>query len=662
MNGREFLSADAMLAVASALAVATSAVGESALLENGAFEKGAAGWALPERAWSVEAGAGYDGTKGLVWTNDDPTVFGFAAQDVHLEPGAIYRIRALVKADGFAGPKWSMPNVGCEGLDKDGRTVFEKRVGSVDDNGRLADGWKQFEGETDVIPAETCRGRVFCRMPKGCTGKVRFDDVVFERVPVKPIEFVVSSAFRTAATGETVRVLASVHANPATCAAKLAWTDGQGAQQVSEPDVFEADRVLFSVDSTRLAMGTQDLTLSLVRRTDGSVIVRRTLAFTRTETAPVRRVAFDSRRRMLLDGKPFFPVGHFVSGPKDGGPLPDQVFEDYRKAPFNFVMQYDGTCVADLDRWQKLGVCAAADARPFFLNGFHKRDVSTPDKWRAELRKALAEVGDHPALVAWYLNDELPLKFVPRVSAMNDILREMDPARATLTCLCRPETAFAYLPSYDVMVHDVYPVGNHVGGHGKHLMQSVTRRMRAIDGNMCAMRPLWYAPQTFDWRWYYRGESLTWCDQGHLRMPTREEISNMVWQGIANGANGIIAYSHSGMRKNLKGEAFDKAWDDACAFVFEVKRMERVLLSDEIPVKRAGLSDGVSVRAWRHAESDWYLVVNGTREQKRVSVSLAKRGANLKTALGRGATLSADGMSLDCGFGPLEYAFAEVAD
>ena len=649
-----------MLSLAAALAIATSAVGESVQLGNGAFEKDALGWVLPERAWRVESGAGYGGTKGLVWTNDDPTAFGFVSQDVHLEPGAIYRVRAIVKTDGFTGPKWSMPNVGCEGLDGKGRTVFEKYVGSVDDNGRLADGWKQYEGETDVIPAETCRGRVFCRMPKGCTGKVRFDDVVLERVPVKPIEFVVSSAFRNAATGETVRVLASVHANPATCAARLAWTDGLGRRQVAEPVLFEADRVQFSLDTSRLAEGTQDLCVSLVRRADGAVIASRTLAFTRTGSAHVRRVSFDSRRRMLLDGKPFFPVGHFVSGPKGGGPLPEQVFEDYAKAPFNFVMQYDGTCVADLDRWRKLGVCAAADARPFFLSGFHRRDISTPDKWRAELRKALSEVGNHPSLVAWYLNDELPLKFVPRVSAMNDILREMDPVRATLTCLCRPETAFAYLPSYDVMVHDVYPVGNHVGGHGKHLMQSVTRRMRAIDGNMCAMRPLWYAPQTFDWRWYYRGESLTWCDQEHLRMPTREEMSNMVWQGIANGANGIIAYSYSGLRKNLKGEAFDKAWADACAFVFEVRKMERVLLSDEIPCKRTGLPDGVSVRAWRYAGRDWYLVVNGTREEKKVSVPLSKRGADLNTALGRGAALSADGMSLDCRLGPLEYAFAII--
>ena len=651
-----------MLPLASALAVAAFAVGESALLENGSFEKGHSGWILPERAWRVEDRVGYGGTKGLVWTNDDPTAFGFVSQDVCLEPGAIYRVRALVRADGFTGPKWSMPNVGCEGLDGDGRTVFEKCVGSVDDNGRLADGWKQYEGETDAIPAEACRGRVFCRMPKGCTGKVRFDDMVLERVPVKPIEFVVSSAFRNVATGETVRVLASVHANPATCAAKLAWTDRQGRRQVDEPVLFEADRVQFALDTSRLVEGTQDLSVSLVRRADGSVIASHSLAFTRTGSAPVCRVSFDSRRRMLLDGKPFFPVGHFVSGPKTGGPLPEQVFEDYAKAPFNFVMQYDGTCVADLDRWQKLGVCAAADARPFFLSGFHKRDVSTPDRWRAELRKALSEVGNHPSLVMWYLNDELSLKFVPRVLAMNDILREMDPARATLTCLCRPETAFAYLPSYDVMAHDVYPVGNHVGGHGKHLMQSVTRRMRAIDDNMCAMRPLWYAPQTFDWRWYYRGESLTWCDQEHLRMPTREEMSNMVWQGVANGANGIIAYSYSGLRQNLKGAAFDKAWADACAFVFEVKKMEPVLLSDDLPLKEADLPDGISVRAWRSKGRCWYLVVNGTRERMSASVPIPVRGAKFRTVLGRGATLSADEMSLDCDFGPLEYAFVGVAD
>ena len=145
-------------------------------------------------------------------------------------------------------------------------------------------------------------------------------------------------------------------------------------------------------------------------------------------------------------------------------------------------------------------------------------------------------------------------------------------------------------------------------------------------------------------------------------MPTREEMSNMVWQGVANGANGIIAYSYSGLRQNLKGAAFDKAWADACAFVFEVKKMEPVLLSDDLPLKEADLPDGISVRAWRSKGRCWYLVVNGTRERMSASVPIPVRGAKFRTVLGRGVTLSADEMSLDCDFGPLEYAFVGVAD
>ena len=37
------------------------------LLKNGDFEQGFAGWRKPHAMWRVEEGAGYGGSKGLVW-------------------------------------------------------------------------------------------------------------------------------------------------------------------------------------------------------------------------------------------------------------------------------------------------------------------------------------------------------------------------------------------------------------------------------------------------------------------------------------------------------------------------------------------------------------------------------------------------------------------
>lgn len=637
------------------IGMAAAACGDSGnLLKNPGFEDGFAEWRKPPRMWSVEDGAGYNGSKGLVWRCDDPGHYEYPAQYVRLKAGAAYRIRALVKVDALENGKKVSPAVGFEWFDKDGKWLSGSYARPVDDNGILKDGWVSYEGLTRVMTAEAYRGGFICYLPKGSTGKVRFDNVSFESVPVKPVEFVVTDAYRDAASAGKVRVLASIHANPATCMARLGYVDAKGARRQAEPVLFEADKARFELDVENLAMGKQELLVALKEK-GGAVLGSQSVPFTRTDGPLKRRVTFDSRRRMLLDGKPFFPLGHYTSR------MTDNDMAEYKKGPHNFAIQYGDMTVEDLDRWLKAGVVVAADVRRLIYGYDYsaKSEYKTFDDSKNAFRRKYKEIGGHPALVMWYLNDEAPVSLAQNTSDVHVYLHEIDPERATLTCLCHPKTAFDFLPSYDVMAHDCYPIGNHVG---RNMMERVTRQMREIDDSMLAMRPLWFIPQTFDWKWCYTGDSLKKCDQERLRMPTREEMCCMTWQGIACGANGIVSYSYSTIRKNAKGEEFEKAWADTCAMAEEVKKMEPVLLSDEIPVRTKDLPEFVVARAWHHAGRDWYLVVNATRDPQMAHIPLGGRFASLATALGKGVELSADGRSLACSFGPMEYAFVELTE
>lgn len=626
---------------------------EGNLLKNADFEKGLSEWRQSGKAWSVQDGAGYNGSKGLVWTNDDPTFRAYPAQYVEVEPGSAYRMRALVKVDELKAPKGWRPRVGFEWFDKSGKWQGGASAVPVDDNGILKDGWTQYEGMTRVMPADAARGGFLCLLAKGCTGKVRFDNVSFERVPVKPIEFIVTSAYRDTAADGKLRVMASLHANPAKQVIQLAYANAQGGWSKSQPSKFDADKAVFELDVASLAKGTQLLLVTIRNVQDGSVAGSGTVSFTRCDKPRARRVTFDAQRRMYLDGKPFFPLGHYV------GRMTDEDIAEYKRGPHNFVIQYGGATAAELDRWQKAGVYVAPDVRGLIYgyNYSAKSGLKTIEDSKVAFRKLYGEIGSHPALVMWYLNDEAPVQFVPNTTAVNEFLHELDPEHATVTCLCAPRTVGAFLPSYDVMAHDCYPIGNHVG---KNMMERVTRQMREVEDDMQAMRPLWFIPQTFDWKWCYRGDSLKRCDQEYLRMPTREEMACMTWQGIACGANGIVSYSFSTIRKYAKGDAYEKAWSDTCAVAEEVKKMETVLLADGLPVETAGLPTYVVARAWRHAGSDWYLVVNAMREPQKATVPLATPGAKLATALGRGVTLAPDGRSLVCDFGPMDYAFVEI--
>ena len=636
----------------SAVAVGADAAGN--LLKNGDFDQGFAGWRKPQAMWRVEDGAGYGGTKGLVWECNDAEKYIYPAQYVKLEAGSAYRITALVKVDELKGG--ANPEVGFEWFDVDGKWVAGAYAKPVDDNGALGDGWVRYEGKTRAMKSSDARGGVLCLLKKGSTGKVRFDNVTFERIPVKPIEFICTSAYRNAALDGTLRVLASINANTNRHVAALTVRSATGESMTLRPISFSCDAAVFTVPVAKLAMGMQKMTFRLTMRDGGETVGTGAVAFERKGAAVPRwRVSFDSQRRMLLDGKKFFPLGHYT------GQMSVEDMEQYKRGPYNFAIQYAGITTAQLDRWQKAGVFVASDVRGLIYGYPYatKINIKTPEDTKAALRKRFEAIGRHPALVMWYLNDEAPVSMVPNTTVAHEFLHEIDPERATITCLCHPNTVRDFLPSYDVMAHDCYPIGNDKGPRSD--LERVTRQMRTVEDGLAAMRPLWFIPQTFDWRWCYAKERWPKCNQQYLRMPTREEMANMTWQGIACGANGIVSYSYSTIRKNAKGAEFEKAWGDTCDVAFEVKRMEDVLLSDDVTVDFAkgcaALPKYLPVRFYRHEGRVWMLAVNATREAMRATLPLASPCRDFKTELGGGMTCAQDGRTFTLDLPPLGYAF-----
>ena len=643
-------------AIAGAIAYGSGSVGGN-LLKNGDFEKGFADWRESGAIWRVEDGAGYGGTKGLVWECNDPAKYAYPAQYVKLEAGSAYRITALVKVDELKGAL--SPSVGFEWFDVDGKWVAGAYAHPVDDNGALKDGWTRYEGKTRVMKPTDARGGVLCLLKKGATGKVRFDDVTFERAPVNPVEFLCTSAYRDSASGGDLSVLASINADTNLHVATLTVGLANGDVRTLKPIRFLNDAATFSVSVSELAMGKQKLAFRLASRKDGRIVGTSEIAFERTAAdAPRRRVSFDGQRRMILDGKKFFPLGHYT------GQMSVEDMEQYKRGPYNFAIQYAGITTAQLDRWQKAGVFVASDVRGLIYGYPYatKINIKTPEDTKAALRRRFEAIGRHPALVMWYLNDEAPVSMVPNTTVAHEFLHEIDPERATITCLCHPNTVRDFLPSYDVMAHDCYPIGNDKGPRSD--LERVTRQMRVVEDGLASMRPLWFIPQTFDWRWCYAKERWPKCNQAYLRMPTRDEMANMTWQGIACGANGIVSYSYSTIRKNAKGEEFEKAWGETCDVAFEVKGMEDVLLSDDITSDFAkgcaALPKYLPVRFWRHEGRVWMLAVNATREPMKATLPLGSRYQDLKTKLGGGVRLLPDGSTLALEFPAMGYAFVSL--
>ena len=626
---------------------------EEQLAVNRGFEssKKSEGWYVPAK-WRVEDGIGRKGTRALVWENDDPKIFTFPKQNVTIGPGSRYVFGGWVKTE--AGkPKPQVCLGWCDATNKWISCVYAT---AVTDNDASTDGWTRYEGRTPPMPSNAAIGMLHCHMLRGETGRVLFDDFTLVEEGSETIAYLASSAVKNSFTRDDglIRFVASLQVNTVKhplngLCAEFVYKDASGKTVRRLADRFSADLAEIGCDAAEVAMGTQHVVVCIREIASGKVLAEKARRIVKTERPIHRRVTFDRLGRTIFDGKPFFPLGCF------SGRLSAEDIAQYKKGPFNFFMPYNTVAKEEMDRYHDAGLMVV----PCVMHKVHglRYSVTSVHKTEAEshawFRKYVSEVGRHPALLAWFLVDEVPLAFVPNIAGVNDLLEDIDPDHPTWAVTDKPHHVRALLPCFDVVGMDPYPIGN----RGRSMDVSVCSGWAhmAKEG-MFGLRPMWHVPQAFNWGWY-RKEDM---GKDGVRMPTRQEIANMSWQGIAGGANGLCLYSFGIIRKKLQGKAFDAAWGDVCDVAKEVKKMEAVLLSDGKPMAVGNAhTNRLAVRTWRNGDCDWVLVVNRTEKPVKANLSLPHEFDSLETAAGEGVLL--DGKTLKVDFDGFGYAFVSLA-
>lgn len=624
----------------------------AATLVNAAFEGGETGWTLPKGAWSVSATGGRDDSGCVVWENRDPKAFSFAKQDLTLEPGVSYEFGAWTKVtDGEV-----TPHVVLGWCDVSNKWISCEFASALEENDPTTKGWVRHEGRTPPLPAAACRGLLHFHANRGQTGRIKFDSFWIRPCARVVVPYFVTSAYRNAfARGDgKIRFLASLNLNVETTPldtlqAEIVFRDAQGGRAVRAAETFEASSALFSVEADDFAPGRQEVVFRLRTKADGKVFAEKGRTVEVTATTRERRVRLDARGRLFVDGKATFPIGCF------SGRMTPKTFAELRRGPFNFLMPYGLATPEEMSLALSNGVYTV----PCIMHKIHGMKYQSVDTMKMTREETLAFFRDyvgktraHPGLLAWFIIDELPRTYVPRVAEVNDYLQELDPDHPTWAVTDKPSHAGDLLPCYDLLAMDPYPVGNRGDKGDIAICSDWTHRARA---GMHDFRPMWIVPQAFDWSWY-RPE-----DRGvkGVRMPTCAEIANMTWQGVAAGANGVCFFSHSSIFKFAPEDRKAAYWEDVCAVAREVKAMENVLVRAEDVKPIVGVPKTLEVRTWRLDGNDWHLVVNRTREPVKTTLVLPRPAGRIQTACGGGVTVRDGRLEVD--FGGFGYAFVAVA-
>lgn len=658
--------ASAVLATACTAAtaeVAAPGADEGPVVRNGSFEEFGEdgkplGWGLLSGGFRI-GGGGINGSRGLFRSNDDPDAPGAALwQDIHLRRGSRYRCHAWIKD--FCAPGGEGARIRVEWSDAEGVTL-----GGLDFAPLLMpsiSGWREHGAELAGIPAEASRIRVGILVGRGMVGTVSFDDIEITLLPPRgTVTLVYSSAYRNLAAEGEVTFGADVEdaGGLPPGSVRLRYRDS-GGEARERPMGADGHCRLPVAD---LAMGAQRVGVAVVDES-GAEIGFSDLAFTRVEKLPERAVYFDAQGRAIVGGKPFFPLGMYT------GELSTNDVDRFADSPFNCVLSYSPPRQPLLDYFAVRGLkLIPSMAAQWKEEAWFKGSLKSTEDEEARIRDIFVpRYKDHPAMLAWYTNDEKPVTWMPRLVRRRDLLERLDPDHPCYTVVYQIGQIGEYLPSYDVVGSDPYPI--------PYLPASravMGARLTKVGARGC--KPVWMVPQCMDWAAYPYSASFRGLESAP-RPPTAAEMRSMLWQCIAAGANGLILYSYEDMTKEPNGVPFQDRWDDCCRVAAEIERYMPVLLADE-PSGDESIVAGVAcdppsvaepcgdmpveTRAWLHEGEAWLLVVNASAEPATPTISLRHPVAAARREVGPEPTLAPDGRSLTVTLPPLDHAIVRLA-
>lgn len=575
--------------------------------ENLSDDGKAENWKAPGKTYSYVKGEGRNGSNALKFTVKKKGEYSFPTQDLKLQPGKRYRFSAWVRTKDVNG-KGAGATISVGSVAADGKWLGS---GSAHGVRGTVDNWQKISFTVDV-PTNAVKCELAPYVSRGRLGTAWFDDIscVQEARPV--LGELVTGVYRdTAVDGDAV-FSAAIFATADEFASKgykavfeIPYVEGNWFSKLTKrgdaakakvrtvPADIKEGVASVKVDVSTLPVGESKITLKLMDAI-GNLAESKTLTFNRVEKMPDWKVRLDKDNRVLVDGKPFYPVSIYISW------YSDQTFEDIVNSPFNCVMCYKHMTREQLDKFHAAGKKVIYSIKDVLLGRPACPKEITDEKTEyAWVDDHVKKFKDHPAILGWYINDELGPEWLDKLRVRYDHVRAIDPDHPAFMVLYQIGRIREYAGTFDVMGTDPYPVAGKRPEPMSMVADWTFRTRRDVFG-----KAVWEAPQIFDWSAYQVFKGVK------HRAPTEAEIKNMVWQCVVAGANGVCTYNYNGLRRKHKVVPFDVRWAEVCRVYGEFARYTDVFLSTEKAPAVSGAPAGVYVRTWRHEGKDWLLVVN----------------------------------------------------
>ncbi len=306
----------------------------------------------------------------------------------------------------------------------------------------------------------------------------------------------------------------------------------------------------------------------------------------------------------FIDGNPHFVLGIYDTTGYSYSPASfEKELAAIAQAPINMIINYflsnapTPAITAYTTAMKQFGITFLPD-----VSGFHTGNRAFPkgvaDEFGTDdpdelITDYVSTFRPDRGVVGYYVQDEPQIAAQPETFRQNLLIKAADPAGFNLAVLDHPHDLPIWKDSVDVLGVDPYPVWlpveNDIGEVGDWTRMAVN----AVHDS----RPVWTIIQ------FFQADAMS-------EWPTEQQLHDMSWMAIAEGANGVFYWSHGmrglgWVRDPVRHAAL---WGSLIRVTKEIKDLEPVLLRPDAQVLNAKPSKDIVTREKTGPDGARYLI------------------------------------------------------
>jgi len=605
--------------------------GSDNLIQNSGFETGVTHWNIPANTAKVVGDESHSGKQSLHYINDDPASYKMFTQRFKAQPGKLLLFSAWIKGRNVGSSKNSQgAGIYMQSYDTSGTYIkgfFPRTLTGTFD-------WTLVKGEY-LVPDNAAEVSVGVYLRKSVTGEVWFDDVDVHYG--KTEEFTTSLHFPNyhgmvqADDATPWQIDVSVKSqpewknNPIHLETLLEDTTGKVLLQQSDTASPTEKSIILTVKKHPTLPPGEYLLKQQITNPNGVVTLKQEFPLHVVKSMP--EVYIDAQGFCVVHGKRFFPLGMYTGDTGAPGDYRtnsrDIDLQRMADAGFNTVLSYsyardaavNGKEFLDLAQKNHLQVIYSLKDMYDGHAGYPQKGVSGAEAASQQVRN----LRNHPALLAWYTNDEMKDDWLKEIQKRYNQIMTLDPVHPVYIVSNSPANVSQFYFMSDVLGMDPYPLG--VPGRDFDIVTDWTKDTTTASRNT---KGVWQVLQMYNP--IYTGNKTR---QDH--QPTLTEMRNMTYQALINGSKGLLYYAYHWLffdldknGKRIYSEAaFKKRWPDVQKLVQEIKPLTDVILKDDKVDLKVLSPSTVQYQAWQEGNKLYIMTAN--TEDKNSTLQLQVR-------------------------------------